>query len=506
MMAAEKLQAHVKHLADLLDQPLDAAVANLAITGLRLDSRKIQSGDAFVALQGELQHGLEYVPAAIERGAVAVIYDVADSDMYTEQLAEASAGIACIGVANLSQKLGELANRFYDAPSSQMFTVGVTGTDGKTSSTHFIRQLLTDTEQACGVVGTLGYGSQQLTSAEGTTPDVFSLHAMLADMLATGVHQVAMEVSSHGIAQDRIQGVSFDVAALTNIGRDHLDYHQTLEAYRAVKQSFLTNAAHSVMVLNLDDETGLALAQRYATSRRVYGYSLTGRRLADVECITASAIQQTETGLVFTLEQGGKNAAVYLPLFGLFNIANVLLGVCVLLARGMGFDECVKRLENIHNVPGRMERLDDTADRAVVIDYAHTPQALEHSLQSLRQHFAGKILCVFGCGGDRDRGKRPLMAASAERNSDFVIVTSDNPRHENLELILRDVEAGFTHDLNHITVEDRKQAIHQALELAKPGDVVLVAGKGHETYQLVGDRKIPFDDAEVVKAFLGGGR
>lgn len=504
MMAAEKLQQPVKYLSDLLDQAeLGPAVANTPVTGIKLDSRRIQPGDVFVALQGEIQHGLEFLDKALVQGAVAVIYDVADSEDYTEQLSRASNRLVCVPVKNLSHKLGEIANRFYDAPSKHMFVVGVTGTDGKTSSTHFIQQLLGDSNNPCGVIGTLGYGAEQLMPAEGTTPDVFSLHAMFADMKTVGIQQVAMEVSSHGIAQERIQDVDFDIAVLTNVGRDHLDYHQTLEQYRAVKKSFLADPAHQVLVLNLDDELGMELAEETRSSRKIYAYSLTDRELSGVNLIRAADIRQTSDGLTVTIEYYQHRAELQLPLFGLFNVANVLLGVSVLLAHGINFDDTIGRLRKIHYVPGRMQRLEATGEVSVIIDYAHTPQALAHSLGSLRHHFKGKLICVFGCGGNRDQGKRPLMAANAEQFSDFVIVTSDNPRNEDPELILREIESGFTNELSHITVADRKLAIHQALELAKPGDVVLIAGKGHENYQIVGDKKLPFDDSQVVREFLG---
>lgn len=500
MMAAKKKQNAVLTLKELLNGLSVAEyLPEIEVKGLALDSRKVEPGFIFVALEGQFDHGLAYAEAAIARGAVAVLCD-SKFDQYCQQiLSKLMTRVICIPVNGLQNKLGEFVNKFYAEPSRELYVTGVTGTDGKTSVSHFIAQAMNHDGDLSAVIGTLGNGLiSNMEESTHTTPDVISLHEMMAEYLQAGITSVAMEVSSHGLDQQRVSGIDFDVAVLTNLTRDHLDYHGDLNAYKqAKKKLFVETRSHS-LVLNADDEFGLELYSELKAEKKIwlYGFNESLVKQSDLYAY-ASNVEYSNDGMSFMLNTSHGTAEVKVQLFGKFNISNVLACVCVLLQRGVNFNHVIKRIEKIHTVAGRMQLISQTGKATVVVDYAHTPEALSQALKSMKSHARGKIICVFGCGGDRDSGKRPLMAQAAEKLSDLVILTNDNPRNESPENIIDDIKQGISNELQLIVEMDRRKAIKQAVKLAGEKDIVLIAGKGHEQYQIIANEKIPFSDVEV---------
>ena len=508
MMAAISLNIEAMTLKQLMSGFVDPDyLPDIPLTGLCLDSRKVQTGNLFVALAGQKDHGLVFAGDAVKKGAVAILCD-RKSDQYCQQiLSSLITRVTCVPVQNLSEKLGAIASRFYGHPSVDLFTVGVTGTDGKTSVSHFIAQALDGRDKPSAVLGTVGNGLiSQLQKASHTTPDVIQVHQLLAEYKQRGVGQVAMEVSSHGLDQRRVDAVSFDVAVLTNLGRDHLDYHGDMATYRAAKRQLFFMPGLSAVVLNLDDEFGRQLASELKGKTVTWGYSL-----ADIPddmtdyLITAQDIKAHSHGLSMVLDTPRGEVSLNTRLLGVFNVSNVMATLAVLLIKGMPLLQAVARLSELNTVPGRMESFSVKDQPLVVVDYAHTPQALELVLQTLKHHAGAKLYCVFGCGGDRDRGKRPLMAAAAELYADHIIVTDDNPRTEDAQQIIEDIQAGFKHPEKSEVIRDRQQAIIRAIESASEQDIILIAGKGHEDYQIVGDIRYPFSDRQIVADQLGAG-
>lgn len=500
MMAAIKDQAKSLTLKELLSDVCEVEYfPEIEIKGLTLDSRKVKPGFAFVALEGQLDHGLVYAEAALNRGAVVIICD-SQFDQYCQQiLTSLMVRVVCVPVNNLQSKLGEIANKFFDKPSQEIFVTGVTGTDGKTSVSHFISQAMNQADKPAAVIGTLGNGVvDKLEESTHTTPDVISLHEMMADFKQRGINNVAMEVSSHGLDQERIVGIDFNVAVLTNLSRDHLDYHGDIASYKQAKKKLFSNETNQTLVLNADDEFGEELLTELSGKKTIWLYGLNEKKVKNSQLYAyACEIENQHDGIRFLLESSHGTAAVSLKLIGEFNIYNVLACFCVLIESGVNFNHAIKRLEKLHTVAGRMELLVKSDKPSVVIDYAHTPEALRQALVNVRKHASGKVICVFGCGGDRDKGKRPLMAEAAEELSDLVIVTNDNPRNESPEKIIEDVQAGIKNELHLIIETDRKKAIQQSVAMATVGDLVLIAGKGHETYQIIGEKRLPFNDKEI---------
>lgn len=500
MMAAMKNNHTVLTLKQLLSG-LTACeyLPEIEVKGLSLDSRLIEQGYVFVALEGQLDHGLAYAEAAVNRGAVAVICD-AKFDQYCQQiLSKLMSRIICVPVRDLQSKLGEIANQFYAAPSEKMFISGITGTDGKTSVSHFIAQAMNQAYGASAVVGTIGNGLiNKLTESSHTTPDVINLHKMLADFIQQGIAHLSMEVSSHGLDQDRVAGVDFDVLVLTNLSRDHLDYHGDIEAYKQAKKKLFTENAGKSLVLNIDDAFGIELFNEGISSKAVWLYGLNIEKVRQSEFYAcAENIQNQENGICFVLNSSQGVAEVTVHLIGEFNIYNVLACLCVLLQSGINFNHAIKYIEKLHTVAGRMELLLNKGQPSVVIDYAHTPEALSQALINVRKHTNGKVICVFGCGGDRDTGKRALMGRVAQELSDLVILTNDNPRSESPEKIIDDIQQGIDSELQLIVEMDRKKAIQYAIKVAAENDLILIAGKGHEQYQLTGNEKTEFSDKKT---------
>jgi UDP-N-acetylmuramoyl-L-alanyl-D-glutamate--2,6-diaminopimelate ligase len=451
-------------------------------TDITDDSRRVTRGALFVAMRGAAFDGHDYLGAAASSGATAaIVEDPSRSSLpaYVVRDARHAAGVA--------------ARAAFGDPASALTMVGVTGTNGKTTTVSVLRHLLDEADSVAASIGTLGVlrGSDGDVIPGGsglTTPGVVELQRVLRQLADSGVRRVAMEVSSHSLDQRRVEGVEFEAAVFTNVSRDHLDYHQTMEAYIAAKVRLADYVRQDgVIVVNADDRAWEVLPD----NRRCVRFGM--ERPGDV---AASDIRWTARGSQWTLAAGGDRATVDLPLIGGFNVANALGAAAAAWALGQPVGSIADRLASVPQVPGRLERL--LARPAVLRDYAHTPDALERAIDAIRPFVQGRLIVVFGCGGDRDRGKRPQMGAVAERGADVVILTSDNPRTEDPERILDDIEAGME-GRKHERSEDRRAAIARALEIATGDDLVLLAGKGHETYQIRGTTSYPFDEKVVVQ-------
>jgi UDP-N-acetylmuramoyl-L-alanyl-D-glutamate--2,6-diaminopimelate ligase len=475
-----------------LDVDVPALLARLPAPVKRLvsDSRRLRQGDAFAAYPGTNEDGRRYIGDAIERGAGAILWEpqgfVWNRDWKLPHLP----------IENLKQRLGAIADRVYGQPSRELWMVGVTGTNGKTSCSHWIAAGLDANDRRAAVVGTLGNGPWgALEPATNTTPDAAELHEMLRSLKTAGAEAVSMEVSSHGLDQGRVNAVAFDVALFTNLSRDHLDYHGTMAAYGAAKSRLFAWPGLRVAVINADDAFGQSLIDAARGSgRKVLTY---GFGAAD---IVGTRLVASGSGLAFALETPWGKGEVYTPLVGAFNAANLLGVLGVLLVSGVALEPALAFLARAEAPPGRMQRLGGGRAPLVVIDYAHTPDALEKALRALRAAVGtpGELICVFGCGGDRDRGKRPEMGRVAAQLADRVIVTSDNPRSEEPEAIASEIVRGIrdTGNRRYAIELDRGTAIAAAVAEAAVGDVVLLAGKGHESYQERSGIRLPFLDAE----------
>ena len=474
------------------------ALPKCATTGdLRLDSRSVQRGDIFVALGGSKADGRRYLGDAFGRGAKAAL---ADDDEWPAGIAEAA---NVLRVRGLRAALGPIAAGYYGRPSERMLSVGVTGTNGKTSCSQWIAQLLTGSGRRCAVIGTVGIGFPgALRPSELTTPDAASLQREVRALLEAGAQALAMEVSSIGLAQHRVDGMHFDVTLFTNLTRDHLDIHGTMERYEAAKARLFEWAGLRHAVINMDDAAGQRIAARaLANCVDVIGYSATGDKSPRpvTPRLLARDVQATADGLAFELCIDGDRHAVAVPLVGHFNVANVLGVVGVSIACGVPADAAVAALPDLVPPPGRMQRVPQATQPLVVVDYAHTPDALAQALAALRplaraRH--GRLWIVFGAGGDRDPGKRVPMGEAAAAAADVVVVTSDNPRTEDPRAIVAQIVEGAVSARQLITETDRARAIDRAVLEADLADVVLIAGKGHEDYQIVGSVRHPFSDVE----------
>jgi UDP-N-acetylmuramoyl-L-alanyl-D-glutamate--2,6-diaminopimelate ligase len=463
-------------VADTEPQPLARLAAEGAmIERLASDSRRCAPGVAFFAYPGEAADGRRHIGDAIGRRAAAVLWEAEDFAWRAEWRVPNAA------VSGLKQRAGSLAHEFYGRPSESLWACGVTGTNGKTSCSQWLAALLGSRGEKCGVIGTLGSGFPgALEASLNTTPDALELHRTLGGMRDAGARAVAIEVSSHGLAQGRVNGVRFRCALFTNLSHDHLDYHGSMEAYAAAKARLFQAPGLETAVLNLDDAFGVELARRLSGRVRTVGYSLTPREAPVDEKLLPEAQWR-------------------LPVLGAFNVSNALGVLGCLVARGVPLREGAELLRALPPVPGRMQRVAD--EPLVVVDYAHTPDALEKVLQALRPVAAergGKLTVVFGAGGDRDPSKRAPMGAAAARLADRVLVTSDNPRGEDPLAIIAQIEKGIPG--KHEVEADRARAIGAAIAAAAKADVVLIAGKGHEEYQDIGGRRQPFSDAAIARA------
>jgi UDP-N-acetylmuramoyl-L-alanyl-D-glutamate--2,6-diaminopimelate ligase len=482
--AAEFVRSEGTRLLDRLAQ------LGVPLAGLTGDSRAVKLGSIFVAYPGTARDGRAFIPEAIARGAAAVLWE-REGFEWNERW-----GVPNLGVAGLRSKISEIAGHVFGNPSDSLWMAGVTGTNGKTSVSQWIASALDGLGRRSAVIGTLGNGLVgERAEAKNTTPDPIVLQRLLADYLRRGARNVAMEVSSHGLDQGRVAGIKYDAAIFTNLTRDHLDYHGTMEAYADAKYRLFSARGLEHSVINVDDDWGASFAERLSGDVITYG-STRGARLH------ASRIGLSEAGVRFHLDSEWGSGDVSARVLGAFNVSNLLAVMGALIAAGVTFDDAVRAINALEPVPGRLERVGGGTVPLVVIDYAHTPDALEKALEALRPTVAAghRLVCVFGCGGDRDAGKRPLMGQAAARLADHVIVTSDNPRGEDPDAIIAQVVAGVSGDAE--AIEDRQVAIFSAVSHARPGDVVLLAGKGHETYQEIAGVRHPFSDLEVARAAL----
>jgi UDP-N-acetylmuramoyl-L-alanyl-D-glutamate--2,6-diaminopimelate ligase len=493
-------------LEGFIDDELIEQCHGISINALVQDHRKVRAGDLFIAHQGYNTHGLLYAQDAVAKGVSVVLWD-GDVENRNEILDSISNKVLCIHCEDLKFKVGPIASRYYEQPSLSMNTIGVTGTDGKTSVAHFLAQCLDAHDVHCGVLGTLGNGFINDLHPTGlTTVDALLVQKTLADIQKAGAKHVVMEVSSHGLDQGRVSGVAFTTAVFTNMGSDHLDYHGSLVEYAEAKKRLFFTPGLGSAVINLDDEFGRELAKSVREHVCVWGFSLKADISEYNECadyfVNALEIKPYERGSHLTVSTPKGEGQFDVPLLGRFNVANALAVLSTLLVSQLTCVDAVKSLSMMHSVDGRVEIIAEDDKPIVVVDYAHTAQGLEAVCQSMSDHFTGEMWCVFGCGGDRDKSKRPLMAQAAEKYADHVIVTTDNPRHENSQSIIDDVMKGFS-SLDRVeAILDRRQAIEIAILNAQPGDMILLAGKGHETSQIVGDVHIAFDDRRVAREFL----
>jgi UDP-N-acetylmuramoyl-L-alanyl-D-glutamate--2,6-diaminopimelate ligase len=473
----------------------DQSLPPVPVSGVALDTRELRAGDVFLALRGGSDHGLRHAQAAIDRGAVAIVAEAPLPEQTTTTFS-----IPVVAVPALRAHAGALAERIYRSASAALTVFGVTGTNGKTSTVQFIAQAAQVLGHRPATLGTLGVGPiGQMRPQARTTPDVCSTHRYLAECRDQGCDWVAMEVSSHALDQGRVDGVHFDVAVYTQLSRDHLDYHGSMEAYFEAKAKLFSWPDLRAAVINLDCPWGLRLLPQLAADVAVHGYSASG---AESASITAEDVKLDHQGMHFTLCLGHERYPVRTALMGRFNVDNVLAASGALLAAGAEPAHIAAALAQLQPVPGRMNRLGGDKQPLVVVDYAHTPDAISKALSALREHQPRVLSIVFGCGGERDRGKRPQMAAAAEAGADRVYVTDDNPRGEDGDSILSDIRVGFTRLAAVREQRNRRLAIESAIADAGPGDIVLIAGKGHETYQDVGGRMLAFDDRAVAAELL----
>lgn len=466
------------------------------ISGLVIDSRRVAPGTLFFALPGMRTDGASFIDEAVSRGAVAIV---------TERMpALPPAKVTFVQVADARVALANVAQRYYKFPDREMTVIGVTGTNGKTSVTHLLKHFLNG-DQRVGLLGTISYdlGARTVPSFR-TTPEALDIYGMMAQMRDAGCRHAVLEVSSHGIDQERVHGLQFGAAVFTNLTRDHLDYHKTLEEYFAVKTRLFTGgtgAPPKVSVVNLDDPYGVQLAAKLsaevaATKVVTFGESPAAQ-------VRADNIEFAATRTTFRLVWPGGTMEIDAPLVGRYNVSNLLAAVAT--AWGLGRDPVVflARLRAFKGVPGRMERIDEGQSFNVLVDYAHTDDALRNALGMLRAITPGRLLVVFGCGGNRERTHRPLMTRAVQEFADFAVATADNPRTEQVARIFEDMQTGVTAPEKITWIEDRRRAISLALDLAKPGDCVLIAGKGHESTQEFADTVFPFDDRQVARELLG---
>lgn len=468
--------------------------ADRAVESIAYDSRRVQRDGLFVALRGEKSDGHDFIGQAIEKGATVIVAERADDPAVTGRRATR------VLVENTRTAMPGLAARFFNYPARKLKLAGVTGTNGKTTTTFLIKHICEKAGTRCGLIGTVRYeiGERVLPAAR-TTPESLDLQELLAQMRDAGCRAAAMEVSSIGIAEERVRDIEWDAAVFTNLTQDHLDYHGTMEDYFAAKAELFEQLAgqerkkKSVAIINIDDRYGRKLIDKVAGNVSVVTFG-TGVK-ADFR---ASNYRMEFGGTSYQLDAGGKSFLVRVPLIGRFNVANSLAALAAANALGVGLRDAVLSLAKSPQVPGRLEIVPAKRQFQVFVDYAHSPDALLNVIKTLRELQPERLIVVFGCGGNRDREKRPLMGQVVDQNADLAIITSDNPRKEDPEKIIADVEKGFRGS-HFEKITDRAAAISRAIELAQPRDIVLIAGKGHENYQEFADHTVPFEDIQVAR-------
>ncbi len=478
--------------AGLCDAP------RLPVADLTTDSRRVRPGSLFLACRGQRSHGLDFLDEAAKRGAAAAAWDNTD---YV--LPPADTALPLVAVPSLCTRLGEIADRFFRAPSADVGVIGVTGTNGKTTVAWLVAQCLTRLGEKCAYAGTLGYGIGELVRDDDlTSPDVVEIHRRLAGFRDQGAGSAAIEVSSHALEQRRVAGVRFDATIFTNLSRDHLDYHGNMEAYGRAKTRLFDEYGARHRIVNVDTAFGAALAKRLVPNCVLVSTDA-GFDLPEGPYVHLQAVGADEYGSRVAVRSEKGRAEIDLPLVGGFNVANAACVLGLLLARGRSLDDSVQALAAVTAPPGRMQKVPVAAEVAAYVDYAHTPDALDAALAALRPHAAAALWCVFGCGGERDAGKRPEMGRIAAQRADRVVVTSDNPRSEPPGRIIDEIVAGIGDRSKVEIIEDRAAAIAAAIARAAAGDIVLIAGKGHEDYQLIDGQRRAFSDFAHAARALG---
>ena len=490
MMAASHSVLSALPLSELLGNDSCPGAATM-IAGMQLDSRKVHAGDVFLAVPGDRHDGRQFIEQAVANGAAAVVAEAPVAGFVDE------IPVPLVEIPELHLEVGVLASRLFGDPSRAMRMVGVTGTNGKTTTTRLIAQLSRLLGNTCGAIGTLGASLQDdVVAAGNTTPDPVALQRQLKQWRDQGVDTVCMEVSSHALVQGRVNGVAFETAIYTNLSHDHLDYHGTMDAYGRAKLQLFAMEGLRHAVINIDDEFAAQVQAIVDRDVQLLTYSASGAA-ADVR------VEKTQFyvgGVRGQMHTPWGSAEFHSPLPGSFNLANLAAAVTALALAGEKLLAILEAVTQLQPVPGRMQAIPNTLGLQVIVDYAHTPDALEHVLRALKPHVSGALVTVFGCGGDRDRNKRQVMGRVACQLSDKVVVTSDNPRSEEPSQIMRDVESGCSG--NYTMVEHRAEAILQALSEAHAGDCIVIAGKGHEDYQIVQDQRLHFSDAEQARAAI----
>ena len=468
--------------------PLDRVVESIAY-----DSRRVQRNGLFVALRGEKSDGHQFIEQAVEKGATVIV---------TEREVQ-SPRATCVVVDNTRSALADLGAVFFQQPARRLKLAAVTGTNGKTTTTFLIKHILEKAGLRCGLLGTVRYEiADRVLPAVRTTPESLDVYDLLSQMVNAGCKAAAMEVSSHALVQERVRGLEWDVAVFTNLTQDHLDFHGTMENYFEAKATLFTQLAGQksktkpAAVINIDDSYGAKLADRIRKTTSVITYGVGAQ--ADFR---ASNYHAEFAGTSYQLDARGKSYLVRVPLIGRFNVANSMAALAAASSMGISLREAILSLGRSPQVPGRLEAVPAKRQFQVFVDYAHTPDALLNVLKTARELSPRKLIVVFGCGGDRDKQKRPLMGQVADQNADFSIITSDNPRKEDPDAIIAEAEKGFRSN-HYEKITDRAQAIARAIELAQPRDIVLIAGKGHEPYQEFADHTIPFDDIQIARRAL----
>lgn len=472
---------------------------NAKVKGLENDSRRVSTGDAFIAYKGFAADGRDYIKDVINQGIVAVIYEAIGKDLSQQFQTD----IPFIAIPNLKHEVGKIAARFYHDPSKSMTIIAITGTNGKTSCAQFIAQALGMLNIRCGILGTLGNGFlPNLKKTSLTTLCPIQLQKTLAKLKSQNAKAVVLEASSHALHQGRLEALHIDIAVLTHLSRDHLDYHGDMESYAKAKELLFQHDGLKHAVINLDDEFGQNIIKKYFRNLDIVGYSTTNHRDSRIRTVLAKNIGVETDGFHVEVQTPWGEGEFNTKLLGTFNINNILAVLSVLCLIGISLNDALKSLTELKTVKGRMETFGNKNQPLVIVDYAHSPDSLEKALSELKKHCRGKLFCVFGCGGDRDKGKRPMMSATAERYADYIIMTNDNPRTESPDQIIQDMQKGLLNSKATTVELDRSAAIHYAVQQAGIGDVVLIAGKGHETTQTINDQVLPFDDTDEVKQAL----
>ena len=486
-----KSKAH--NLKDLLYGITDAPP--IRYNNICDDSRYVNKGTVFFAVKGLSSDGCDFIESAINSGACAVIYEP------PYDLSNIETSIPIIAVDDLKLEIANIVSRHYESSINEMSIIGVTGTNGKTTVSWLIHQGFKKIGYKSGYIGTLGYGLENLNLNELTTPSCMKLHKILSEFQNSGVEYVVMEISSHAIDQKRIEGINFNTVIFTNLSRDHIDYHGNMENYGETKAKLFLERQSKIKIININDSFGRSLIER--VDEEVISTSIEPISIDKDKFISVTKYETNGSGFDIDLKSSWGTFKTHVPLLGTFNIENVIQTIALFLSHGFSLSKIQIIIEGMKAPSGRMESVDVDNNHLlpkVLVDFSHTPDALKLSLQSIRDHYDGKIWCVFGCGGDRDRGKRKMMGNIAERYADYVIVTSDNPRNENPEKIISDILEGISSKVE--TIVSREEAINFAIMNANKNEIILIAGKGHESYQKIGEETLEFSDHKISKKSL----